>query len=106
MPEIYHMFPSPKKDKKFAVLTPEGRTIHFGAAGYSDYTIHKDSHRWERYKTRHRATEDWTKAGINTAGFWALWILWNLPSLRASIQDTMRRFNIRIILHRQGWKPT
>ena len=73
------------------------KTVHFGASGMSDFTIHKDWNRWENYKKRHRANENWTKFGIETAGFWSRWILWNLPSLSESIKDTERRFNIKII---------
>ena len=30
-----------------------GRSIHFGASGYEDYTIHKDDKRKELYIKRH-----------------------------------------------------
>lgn len=72
------------------------RTVHFGASGYSDYTLHRDAARMERYTDRHRARENWTRSGIYTAGFWSKWILWNKPSFRASLQDTARRFRLRI----------
>ena len=45
---------------------------------------------------RHRAKETWTKKGINTPGFWSRWLLWNKPSLRASIKDMEARFGIKI----------
>jgi hypothetical protein len=72
------------------------RTVHFGATGYSDYTIHRDPERMERYVQRHRARENWTRSGIYTAGFWSRWILWNKPSFAASIRDTAQRFQIQI----------
>jgi hypothetical protein len=37
--------PSKKRDKKFDALLPSGKVVSFGAKGYSDYTIHKDSSR-------------------------------------------------------------
>ena len=52
----------------------DGRTIHFGAKGYEDYTTHKDPERKARYLARHSG-EDWSEAGVNTAGFWAGWLL-------------------------------
>ena len=79
------------------VETPEGKTIHFGASGYSDYTIHKDLARKTSYIVRHQMNENWTKSGIDTAGYWARWLLWNQPTLEASIRDTERKFNIKII---------
>ena len=90
------------KTKKFLVQelyedNTVGRKINFGSAGMSDYTIHHDYDRMIRYEKRHRNNENWTKSGINSAGFWSKWILWNLPSLKESIKDTEKRFNIKII---------
>jgi len=92
--------------KKFKVTihdTIQGttRTVHFGATGYSDYTIHKDKERMMRYTIRHQKRENWTRSGIYTAGFWSKWILWNKPSLRSSIQDTAKRFRLKIVQKKQ-----
>lgn len=96
MKGVFILQRSPKKDKKFMVVTPSGKKIYFGATGYSDYTKHKDIERKERYVTRHRRNEKWGLDGVLTAGFWARWVLWNKPSLEASIKDTERRFGITI----------
>jgi ERCC4-type nuclease len=88
---IVYLQKSDKKDKKYKVTIPsdtgKSKTIYFGAAGYSDYTKHKDEDRMKLYNTRHRTRENWSKSGIKTAGFWSRWILWNKPSLLASIKD-------------------
>lgn len=94
--ETYLLESSTRRDKKYMVTTPNGKTIHFGAEGYEDYTTHHDENRMHNYLKRHQAREDWTEDGINTAGFWSRWILWNLPSLGDSIQDTADRFDINI----------
>lgn len=94
---VYYLYHSPKDDKKFLIFTPEDEIIYFGASGYSDYTKHKDEKRKKRYIKRHRENENWGKSGIDTAGFWSRWILWNKPSLRASIRDTEDRFGIEIV---------
>jgi hypothetical protein len=94
---IYTLSKSTRKDKKWKVETPEGKTIHFGAAGYSDFTLHKNLARKNLYIMRHQMNENWTKSGINTAGFWSYWLLWNKPTLEASIRDTERKFEIKII---------
>lgn len=92
--------PSTRDGKKYMVTIPlstgRTKTVHFGADGYSDYTIHKDPERKERYDARHRAREDWDFSGIATAGFWSKWILWNKPSFSASVKDTERRFGLKI----------
>ena len=89
---------SSKSDKKYMVIinlskSNSKKTIHFGAKDYSDYTKHKDSERKQRYITRHKKTENWKKSGIESAGFWSRWILWNKPSFKGSITDTEKRFN-------------
>ena len=70
----------------------DGPTVHFGATGYQDFTQHGDETRKASYLARHKAREDWTLAGAQTAGFYARWLLWNKTSLAASIADLNRRF--------------
>ena len=86
---------SSNASKKFMVNV-NGKTIHFGANGYSDFTKHKQKSRMFRYNIRHRSRENWAKSGIHSAGFWAKWILWNKPGFRDSIKDTEKRFKIKI----------
>ena len=86
---------SNRKDKKFQVRI-NSKTIHFGAKGMSDYTIHQDPARKQRYLNRHQSREDWTSSGIETSGFWSRWLLWNKPSLKDSIKDIEKRFNLTI----------
>lgn len=87
---------SNKPNKKFMATIDGKKTIHFGAKGMSDFTIHKDPKRKERYIARHKARENWTKSGIKTAGYWSKHILWNKPSLRESIKNIEKRDNIKI----------
>ena len=68
------------------------KTLHFGALGYQDFTTSRDEKRKTSYLARHKTSEDWTLAGVDTAGFWARWILWNKPSITASISDINQRF--------------
>jgi hypothetical protein len=86
---------SNRSEKKYMVTIGK-KTIHFGSSPYKSYEVHKDKARMLRYLNRHRSRENWSKSGIKTAGFWSRWILWNKPSLLASIKDTEKRFNIRI----------
>ena len=75
---------------------PLGKKITFGAKGYSDYTIiHKDDHRKNNYIKRHQVNEDWED--LEKAGTWSRYILWNKPTLKASIRDMERKFNIKIL---------
>lgn len=97
MSKVYKLYKSHRNGKKLCVELPNGKVVHFGADGYSDYTLHKDIDRYHNYISRHSSRENWKKSGISTAGFWSRWILWNLPSLLKSIKDTEKRFNIKIV---------
>lgn len=68
------------------------KTIHFGAEGMSDFTKHKDPKRKQRYLNRHRKRENWKVP--DTAGSLSRWILWNKPTLSASIEDYKQRFKL------------
>jgi len=72
--------------------TGRDKKVYFGAKGMSDYTIHKDPERKERYLRRHRARENWNEP--MTPGALSRWILWNKPTLEASINDYVKRFFI------------
>ena len=82
--------PSDRKDKKFEARINGRKSIHFGAKGYEDFTIHKDDLRKHRYIDRHSKNEDWNNA--LTAGFYSRWLLWNKKTLKDSIDDVNRRF--------------
>jgi hypothetical protein len=87
-------FPYPANDgkHKYYIITKSGRKVSFGAAGYSDFTKHKDEDRKQRYINRHKNNENWGKSGIDSAGFWSRWLLWNLPTIKDSYNDIKRRF--------------
>ena len=87
--------PSNKTDKKYMAIIDDKKTVHFGQAGASDFTKHKDKERKERYLTRHKNNEQWNNP--LTASFYATNILWNKPTITESVRDTNRRFkNINI----------
>jgi len=93
--ELLSIKPSTRKGKKkMAVFrnikTGRTKTTHFGSAGMSDYTKHKDKDRMKLYLKRHRSRENWKDP--TTAGALSRWILWNKPSYRASVNDYKRRF--------------
>lgn len=85
-------------DKKFVAVfrdnsTGRQKTVHFGASGYEDYTTHRDDRRKQLYLERHgRGRENWNDP--TTPGALSRWILWNKPTLKASIADFKRRFGL------------
>ena len=98
---------SSRKDKKY-MIKHNDKTIHFGAQTYKDYTLMNDKlssfyepnknireNTKKNYQSRHR------KDPINTAftpGSLSYYLLWNKPTLTASIKDYNKRFNTNIKL--------
>ena len=78
---------SNKPDKKFDAVIDNKKTVSFGLKSMSDFTLHKDPERKARYIASHKSNEDWAKSGIKTAGFYAKHVLWNKPTLQASVND-------------------
>jgi hypothetical protein len=91
-----------KKYKAVLLNTDTGRekSVKFGAAGMQDYTKYYKKQGKEvadekkaAYIARHsKNNEDWTASGKDTAGFFSRWVLWNKPSVEASLADVKRRF--------------
>ena len=89
---------STNADKKLMAIFYEGdkkiKTVHFGASGYTDYIKSGgDDERKKAYISRHsNGKEDWKN--YMTAGSLSRWVLWNLPTLQASIKDYKKKFNL------------
>lgn len=87
---------SNKPGKRFTAVfrKPNGqiRTTHFGAANptYGTFIDHKSEARKQAYLARHKVNENWENP--YTAGSLSRYILWNKPTLAASIADYKRRF--------------
>ena len=81
---------SSKAGKKYDAVIENKKTVSVGATGCSDFTKHKDEDRKKNYIARHKPNQDWKDH--TTAGFWAKNILWNKPTIEASIRDTNNKF--------------
>ena len=97
---------SDKPLKKLKAVINGNKTVYFGAnkspgVPYLDYTLDKNPEtkemRKSRYIKRHaKMGEDWSKAGYDTPGFLSRWLLWGEPTLKKSIEETNKRFNLDI----------
>lgn len=86
---------NPEKKWDAVFVKANGREIvqPFGQKGYSDFTKHKNATRKQRYIARHaRMHEDWTDP--TRAGTLSRFILWNKPTLRASVRSYRKRFHV------------
>jgi hypothetical protein len=78
-----------------AVFTREDgrkKTTYFGASNMDDYTLTHDQEQRARYRDRHR--KDLITNDPTRAGFLSWYLLWNKPTLKASIADFKRQFNL------------
>jgi hypothetical protein len=90
--------------KLYNTETKKMNTVKFGAYGMKDYTIYNKEEgkkiadtKKKAYIARHSGMgEDWTKEGINTAGFWSRWLLWEKPTIEESLKALIKKFNIKI----------
>ena len=94
--KLLSISPSSKADKKymakFQMDTGRTKTTHFGAAGYDDYIKSKNEVKKAAYIARHKVNENFSDP--TTAGALSRWVLWNKPTLSASIADYKSRFNL------------
>lgn len=90
---------STKPEKKLMAIfetdTGQKKTTHFGASGYDDFTTfskeERDAHK-EHYITRH--AKDLNTDDPTRSGYLSYYILWNKPTIKASIADYKRKFNL------------
>ncbi len=89
---------SDQPEKKFKALV-DGKTIHFGNSNYQDYTQHKNPMRKDAYISRHRSRENWSKSGIDTAGFYSRFVLWEKPTVKEAVSALNSKYkNIKFKL--------
>jgi len=86
------------KHKYTAVFAEPRKTVHFGQATANDFTIYSKGdkkvaeEKKAAYLARHKVNEKFNSP--TTAGALSRWILWNLPTVTASIKDFKKRFNL------------
>ena len=107
--KLVEIKPSSRSDKKLMAIfkKDDGKTIttHFGQAGARDFTLINDKNSKfylpnsgarekvkQSYLKRHAKRENW--AAYMTAGSLSRFILWNKPTLSASIRDYKRKFKL------------
>ena len=89
----------PDDDKKHKLVdkfknkeTGRSKTTHFGAVGYDDFTKTKNEEQKKKYLARHQKRENWND--YTSAGSLSANILWNKPTIKASIEDYKKKFKL------------
>ena len=83
---------SKKPDEKYDARIDGSKTVSFGQKMASDFIKHKHTYRKEAYLARHKNNENGGACGVKAAGFWSANLLWNRPTLKASIDDIDKGF--------------
>ena len=95
--KLYTLYPSDVRGKKWDIywINPETDQVNktsFGAKNMSDYTIHKDEERRERYRNRHK------KDNIDepfSPGALSWYVLWgDSTDIQKNLRDYLRRVKI------------
>ena len=72
---------SRRKNNKYVVKLPSGKNLHFGSSQHSDYLIHKDNERKEKYLSRAMKIKnkkgELTYENPESANFWSVNLLWS-----------------------------
>ncbi len=88
----YFPYKSDKPEKKYYIITDTNKKIYFGQTGTDDFTITKNEEQKQRYITRHKKNEDFTKSGIDTPGFWAYHYLWSYPTKTQAYENIKKNY--------------
>lgn len=93
--KAYILRKSNRKNKRFVLVNPQGKSIHFGSKNGSTYIDHKNQGKKINYIKRHKPNEDWSK--INP-GSLSRFLLWEKTTLSKAVKNYEKLFNIKIIL--------
>ena len=71
---------STRKNNKYMITLPGGKKVHFGSPKYSDFTIHKDKERRDKYLSRAMKIKnkkgELTYTNPESSNFWSVNLLW------------------------------
>mgnify|MGYP003351013641 CR=1 FL=1 len=81
-------------EESIKIYTDE--VLNFEVSSSSDFILSGgDEKKKKAYIARHKINEDWND--LSKKGTWSRYILWNKKTLKDSINDMNKRFNINII---------
>ena len=86
--------PSPRQGKKMRAIFSDGKVVDFGAKGMEDYTSHHDETRKQRFLSRFARLIDKYKKDPQAPMTLSTYILWNKPTIPASIRDYKQKYKL------------
>ena len=95
----YTFFNSARKDKRFAVMNPDGKVINFGSPTATTFLDGATEKKKDAYIARHsKNNEDWDYSGRDTPGFWARHALWSANNIKDVKKYLKKRFGIELVV--------
>ena len=111
----FYLYVSDKPNKKYVMVMPAfNHKHHFGASGYRDYTLmHKkaskfyqpDSTKRNKIKQNYLKRHMHEPKGIHNPSTLSDMILWNKPTIQASIKDYERKYKVKVIFRNKKYHP-
>ena len=113
MDNTFLLYKSDKPKKKYVMVMPKSFTkgnIHkhyFGATGFRDFTLmNKKTSKFyepseeERNKVKDRYLKRHAKEpkGVHTPSTLSDMILWNKPTIQASVKDYEKKYNVKVLI--------
>lgn len=72
------LYYSSRPNKKYMIISPTGKRVHFGQLKYEDFTLHKDEERRSHYLSRSMNIRGNWRNNLYSPNQLAMRILWNL----------------------------
>jgi hypothetical protein len=99
MVKLIKIVKSPNVTKKYRAYFDDGTITDFGAAGMMDYILYNRHEGKDKADDRknlyiHRHKRDLETNDPKRSGYLSMYVLWNKPTLEASINDYKQRFNL------------
>ena len=98
MIKYIQLLKSKKEEKRyearfFDIDKKKIKSVNFGLKGGNTFIEHKDDDIKHAWIARHSVTGDWTRP--DTASSLAYHFLWNKPTLSASYNNYLKKFNLK-----------
>ena len=93
----YYLTNSNLKSKRFTLIAPDGKRIHFGSKTGKTYIDHKDPIKRLNYILRHsKLNETWNV--LESPGNLSFRLLWGMyDNLQDNIDDVKKKFKVNIV---------
>lgn len=112
--DTFLLYKSDKPKKKFVMVMPKfGHKHYFGASAYRDFTRMNDKNskfyepskeERDKVKKNYLARHSKDPKGVHSPSTLADMILWNKPTIQASVKDYEKRYKVKVKIMNEKYK--